>query len=152
MQEKRHFCRNKVFLFLDFVLFAIKHVFSIFFPKIIEVCGVARHNREGVGADQCGFEYDVSYQPDWLRRVTVTRQLESGRQSTKTLFRNPARAPEADPGERVRTRIVSGDQSLDVELALTDPHAAVRRVRISYEVPNGLGRLEEVEFTLESQG
>lgn len=112
---------------------------------------MARHNRDGRGVDQRGFEYDVSYQPDWLKRVKVTRQLESGRQSTKTLFRNPASGPEAEPGERIRTRIASDDQSLAFEVALTDPQAAITRVRISYERPNGNGRTEEVEFTLESE-
>jgi len=111
---------------------------------------VARHNRDGAGADQRGFEYDVSYQPDWLKLVKVTRQLETGRQSTKTLFRNPA-DPEAEPGDRIRTRITSTDQSLDFEIALTDPRAAVKRVRIAYEVPGANGRTEEVEFTLESE-
>jgi hypothetical protein len=112
---------------------------------------VARHNREGHGADQRGFEYGVSYQPDWLRQVKVTRLLETGRQSTKTLFRNPADGPERVPGERVRTRIVSMDQGLDFEVALSDPHASVRRIRISYTLPASDGaRVEEVEFTLES--
>jgi hypothetical protein len=112
---------------------------------------VARHNREGSGADQRGFEYGVSYQPDWLKLVKVTRQLETGRQSTKTLFRNPAPHPETEPGERIRTRIVSSDQSLEFEVALTDPKMAVKRVRIAYEVPGENGRTEEVEFTLESE-
>jgi len=56
-----------------------------------------------------------------------------------------------EPGERIRTRIVSEDQSLDFEVALTDPGAAVRRVRIAYEVPGENGRREEVEFTLECE-
>ena len=111
---------------------------------------MARHNRDGAGADQRGFEYDVSYQPDWLKLVKVTRQLETGRQSTKTLFRNPS-APEAEPGDRIRTRITSPDQALDFEVALTDPRCAVKRVRIAYEVPGTNGRTEEVEFTLESE-
>jgi hypothetical protein len=113
---------------------------------------VARHNREGHGADQRGFEYGVNYQPDWLKQVKVTRQLETGRQSTKTLFRNPAGAPEAEPGERVRTRIVSRDQRLDFELALTDPRSAVRSIRVCYALPGENGRVDEVEFTLESEG
>ena len=112
---------------------------------------MARHNREGNGADQRGFEYGVNYQPDWLKLVKVTRQLESGRQSTKTLFRNPIDRPQAEPGERIRTRIKSRDQSLDFEVALTDPRAAVRRIRIAYSVPDANGSLEEVEFTLESE-
>ncbi len=112
---------------------------------------MARHNRDGAGADQRGFEYGVSYQPDWLKLVKVTRQLESGRQSTKTLFRNPANGPETEPGERIRTRITSADQALDFEVALTDPNASVKRVRVAYEVPGANGRVEEVEFTLESE-
>jgi len=113
---------------------------------------VARHNREGHGADQRGFEYAVNYQPDWLKQVKVTRQLETGRQSTKTLFRNPREQPEAEPGDRVRTRIFSADQRLDFEVSLADPRASVRRIRISYSLPGPDGaREEEVEFTLESE-
>ncbi len=113
---------------------------------------MARHNREGHGADQRGFEYGVSFQPDWLRQVKVTRQLESGRQSTKTLFRNPAGQPEAEPGDRVRTRITSSDQGVDFEVALSDPRSAVKRIRVAYAVPSDDGvRDEEVEFTLESE-
>jgi hypothetical protein len=111
---------------------------------------VARHNRDGAGADQRGVEYEVSYQPDWLKLVKVTRTLESGRQSTKTLFRNPQTQPEAEPGDRIRTRISSTDQALEFEIALTDPRSAVKRIRVAYEVPGANGRREEVEFTLES--
>lgn len=113
---------------------------------------MARHNREGHGADQRGFQYGVSYQPDWLKQVKVTRQLETGRQSTKTLFRNPQSRSEAEPGDRVRTRIVSADQALDFEVSLADPRASVRRIRISYGLPSPDGlREEEVEFTLEAE-
>lgn len=113
---------------------------------------MARHNREGHGADQRGFEYAVNYQPDWLKQVKVTRQLETGRQSTKTLFRNSQDMPEAEPGDRVRTRITSGGQQLDFEVCLSDPRAAVRRIRVSYALPSPDGtREEEVEFTLESE-
>ena len=113
---------------------------------------MARHNREGHGADQRGFEYAVNYQPDWLKQVKVTRQLETGRQSTNTLFRNPQERPEAQPGDRVRTRIVSGGQHLDFEVSLSDPRSAVRRIRVAYALPSGDGtREEEVEFTLEAE-
>jgi hypothetical protein len=112
---------------------------------------MARHNREGSGADQRGVEYAIGYQPDWLKRVKVTRQLETGRQSTMTLFRNPARGPEATPGDRVRTHISSPEQALDVEVAVTDPRAAVRSIRVVCEVPAADGRMEEVEFTLERE-
>ncbi len=111
---------------------------------------MARHNREGHGADQRGFEYGVNFQPDWLRQVKVTRRLETGRQSTKTLFRNPSDRAEAEPGDRVRTRITSPDQGLDFEVALSDPGSAVTRIRVAYAVPSEDGHGdEEIEFTLE---
>ena len=112
---------------------------------------MARHNREGYGADQRGFAYEVNYQPDWLRHVKVTRVLQSGRQSTKTLFRNPADRQEASPGERVRTRILSADQGLDFEVAVTDLKGSVTRVRVAYMVTNERGEKEEIEFTLENE-
>jgi hypothetical protein len=135
---------------LDISSRARKHSFT-HFPEFLPGGGwVARHNREGHGADQRGFEYGVNYQPDWLRQVKVTRQLETGRQSTKTLFRRPSDRAEAEPGERVRTRIVSQDQGLDFEVALTDPKGSVRRIRVAYALPDEHGgREEEVEFTLE---
>jgi len=112
---------------------------------------MARHNREGGGTDQHERRYRISFQPDWLRFVKVTRQLDSGRQSTKTLFRNPAPRQEAPPGDRIRTRIVSPGQGLDFEIAVTDPNQAIKRIRVSYVVPDPEGGPdEEVEFTLES--
>ena len=112
---------------------------------------MARHNRDGHGADQRGFAYEVNYQPDWLRHVKVTRVLQSGRQSTKTLFRNPSDQQEALPGERVRTRIVSPDQSLDFEVAVSDLKGAVVRVSVAYVTVNEQGEKEEIEFTLENE-
>jgi len=101
--------------------------------------------------DQRGYVYGISYQPDWLRHVKVTRTLESGRQSTKTLFRNPAGRREAEPGERVRTRITSPDQGVDFEVSVRDRGRAVRRVRVACLVasPDGKGE-EEVEFILDA--
>lgn len=111
---------------------------------------MARHNREGGGQDQKNERYRISYQPDWLRFVKVTRRLDSGRQSTMTLFRNPTARPEAPPGERVRTRVVCPGQDLDFSIAVSDPNHAIRRVRVSYVLPDEAGgRPEEVEFTLE---
>ena len=138
---------------LDILPLRGKHSFTHFLRnRFPEDRGLGRHNREGQGADQRGFEYGVNYQPDWLRQVKVTRQLSTGRQSTKTLFRNPTGRPETSPGDRVRTRIVSLDQGLDFEVSLADPRGSVRRIRISYALPSENGiREEEVEFTLESE-
>ncbi|HUG42561.1 MAG TPA: hypothetical protein VMM12_19005 [Longimicrobiales bacterium] len=88
---------------------------------------MARHNREGHGSDQQGFGYTVSYQPDWLRQVKVTRLLDSGRQSTKTLFVNPTE-PARKPGRLVRTEVRSEAQDLRFAIAITDPGRVVRRV------------------------
>ena len=112
---------------------------------------MARHNREGRGADQRGQEYEVSYQPDWLRLVKVTRTLETGRQSTKTLFRNPADHAEAEPGDRVRTRVRSLDESLDFEISVSDPSCRVIGVRVTCVLTADDGSREEVEFSLDSQ-
>ena len=113
---------------------------------------MARHNRDGRGADQLGYQYAISYQPDWLRHVKVTRDLESGRQSTKALFRNPANRREAEPGDRVRTGVTSRDQGLDFEVAISDPNRVVRSVRVTCEVLGADGRtMEEIEFTLEGR-
>jgi len=112
---------------------------------------MARHNREGQGTDQRGFEYEVSYQPDWLRFVKVTRDLESGRQSTKTLFRNPSGSSEGEPGDRVRTRVTSPDQKIDFEVAVSDPNGAIVRVRVAYILTGENGKKEEVEFSFEDR-
>jgi hypothetical protein len=110
---------------------------------------MARHNREGSGSDQSGYEYEVRYQPDWFRLVKVTRTLDTGRQSTKTLYRNPVSRRKSRPGRRVRTGIRSPDQGLDVEISVRDPGRRVKRIRIACEIPSGEGGSELVEFTVE---
>lgn len=111
---------------------------------------MGRHNREARGADQRGFDYDISYQPDWLRLVKVTRTLENRRQSTKTLFRNPTR-PEQAPGARVRTRITSPEQQLDVELDIGDPRGVVKRIIVVTGPPGGSSSDEELEFIIHAE-
>jgi hypothetical protein len=111
---------------------------------------MARHNREGRGADQRGYDYDISYQPDWLHLVKVARTLESGRQSTKTLFRNPAER-EAQPGPRVRTHIVSKEQNLDFEISVSDPREVVRRVIVETVVPGSTDEEGTVVFIIEDK-
>ncbi len=88
---------------------------------------MARHNREAHGSDQRDFEYQVSYQPDWLRQVKVTRLLPSGRQSTMTLFTNPE-PPKREPGREVRTEIRSEEQGLAFQVSVRDPDRVVKRV------------------------
>jgi hypothetical protein len=111
---------------------------------------MARHNREGQGTDQHGHTYSVNYQPDWLRQVKVTRTLETGRQSTKTLFRNPMPRREAAPGDKVRVRVSSPEQGVDVEVGIGDPRLRVRKVQVHYAVPRPGGGEDEVVLTLEN--
>ncbi len=110
---------------------------------------MARHNREGTGQDQVGQTYTISYQPDWLRRVRVTRTLPSGRQSTKTLFRNPSDRWERRPGDQVRTRITCPDQDVDLEVVVRCDRRSVARVVVACFVSGPHGETEEVQFTLE---
>lgn len=108
---------------------------------------MARHNREGTGQDQLGRTYVVSYQPDWFYQVKVTRDLESGRQSTKTLFRNPE-PPEAEPGSRVRTKISSDELGVDFEITIEDPRGIVRRVTVETVATQGPDAAQNVGFTV----
>lgn len=109
---------------------------------------MARHNRDGRGFDQRGYEYAISYQPDWLQLIKVTRTLESGRQSTKTLFRNPSRR-EQRPGRKVRTRVSSAEQGVDFEIAVNDPGGVIKRVIVETEAPNLPEDEARVVFTLD---
>jgi len=112
---------------------------------------VARHNREGEGVDQHGFEYRISYQPDWLRQVKVSRDLATGRRSTMTLFRNPLERQEAAPGDLVRTRITCPEQGVDVEVSVRCHHREVSRIVVSCQVPRSGGEgSEELAFVLEN--
>lgn len=97
---------------------------------------MARHNREGEGEDQKGFVYRVSYQPDWLRHVKIARTLPTGRQSTKTLFRNPQETRARVPGTQVRTRITCPEQGVDVEVVVRCSRRAIQRVTVACEVPS----------------
>jgi hypothetical protein len=108
---------------------------------------MARHNREGKGEDQLGRTYAVSYQPDWFYQVKVTRDLESGRQSTKTLFRN-TEAPQGDPGPRVRTRIQSEELGVDFEITIEDPNGIVRRITVETVAPRGPDENQNLGFTV----
>ncbi len=112
---------------------------------------MSRHNRRGGGTDQRGFEYRISYQPDWLDRIRVTRRLPTGRQSTKTLFRNPSRRPEAEAGGLIRTTIESAEQDLHVEVALRADADRVGEVEVVWRSNGGPEpAMDRVSLTLHS--
>ncbi|MEX2583400.1 MAG: hypothetical protein WD766_09000 [Gemmatimonadota bacterium] len=108
---------------------------------------MARHNREGTGEDQLGRTYVVSYQPDWFYQVKVTRDLESGRQSTKTLFRNPEPA-QAEPGPRVRTKIDSEELGVSFEITIEDPRGIVKRITVETVAPEGPDENQNLGFSV----
>ncbi len=101
---------------------------------------MARHNRDGEGIDQHGDRYIINYQPDWLRQVKIARTLSrSNRQSTKTLFRNPANCAERPPGERVRTRVTSKDGKIDFEVTVSDKGRQVEQIVVTSRAADGKG-------------
>ena len=110
---------------------------------------MARHNRDARGTDQRGYDYEISYQPDWVRLIKVTRSLESGRQSTKTLFKNPA-PREQSPGSRVRTRVECKEQNLAFEVELDDPNGVVVRLIVVTQPARGAPG-ESLEFTIDDR-
>ena len=108
---------------------------------------MARHNREGEGTDQLGVCYRVSYQPDWLRQIKISRALSrSNRQSTKTLVRNPATFAERSPGHKIRTRVTSADGKLDFEVTVSDPDSRVDQVVVISRAADGRS---EIVFTID---
>jgi len=108
---------------------------------------MARHNREARGTDQRGSAYSISYQPDWLHQVKVSRDLHSGRQSTKILFRNEE-PPEASPGRGVRTHIVSEELGIDVLLTVEDGEQGVRKLTVEAVATRGPAEGETVCFVI----
>jgi hypothetical protein len=110
---------------------------------------MARHNRVARGSDQRGDTYELSYQPDWLRLVKVTRLLESGRQSTKTLFKNLTKREQA-PGQKVRTRVSSKAHRLEFEIELDDPQGVVRRIIVETAPPGEPGD-QKVVFSIDGR-
>ena len=88
--------------------------------------------------DQDGFGYRISYPPDWLDRIRVTRRLPSGRQSTRTLFRNPARKPQAGAKGLTRMgltriKIESAEQGLEVAISFSGGAGHVNEIEVHWQ-------------------
>lgn len=110
---------------------------------------MSRHNKYARGKDQLGFRYRISYPPDWLDRIKVTRRLHSGRQSTKTLFRNPVRVPKTSPGGLIRIQIESGEQDLLVEARVRADADRVGEVVVTWRGDQAIeSGTSNVRFTL----
>lgn len=69
-----------------------------------------------------------------------------------TLFRNPLEEREADPGERVRTRITCPEQGIDLEVAVRCEGDRASRIVVTCLVParaRRSGEDEEISFVIE---
>jgi hypothetical protein len=109
---------------------------------------MARHNRQAKGVDQHGDLWHISYQPDWIDRVKISRELPDGRRrSTVTLFKNEADRAEAEPGKVVRTRISAADGSAGFEVSLEDDDSIVERIVVVTRRKRGR-KEEEIHFVL----
>jgi hypothetical protein len=108
---------------------------------------MARHNRDAAGEDQMGLEYKVSYAPDWVQRIKVTRDLENRRQSTKTLFVNPEEAPKAENPDKVKTHITCEAADLDITVAVSST-SPVREINVETVLPKGPNAGEKVGFVI----
>lgn len=112
---------------------------------------MARHNQEARGVDQLGTLWRISYQPDWLSRIKISRQLPGDRRrSMVTLFRNPARRAEAPPGRTVRTAVSAVDGSADFRISVEDPDGVVESVVVITRRKRGR-KSEVVKYVLESR-
>ncbi|HSM35323.1 MAG TPA: hypothetical protein VK837_02915 [Longimicrobiales bacterium] len=91
-----------------------------------------RKNKSGKGKDQKGYEYKVSYQPDWLKELKSSRKDKKGKKDTVTIFQNPEKHQKEKPGKTVKTRVRS-DEGVDFTITLDDPKRAVKRIRVEYK-------------------
>ena len=91
-----------------------------------------RNNKSGKGKDQKGYEYTISYQPDWLKELKSSRKDKKGKKDTVTIFQNPEKHQKEKPGKTVKTRIRS-DEGVDFTITLDDPKRAVKRIRVEYK-------------------
>ena len=110
---------------------------------------MARHNRDARGVDQHGELWQLSYHPDWIKRIKISRRLpDRDRRSTVTLFKNEADRARAEPAKVIRTRIRAADGSADIEVSLEDRTGVVESVTVVTRRERN-GRSERVEFVLE---
>lgn len=110
---------------------------------------MARHNRDAKGVDQHGELWHLSYHPDWMRRVKISRKLpDRSRRSMVTLFKNDAERAQAEPAKVVRTRVRAADGSTNFEISLEDRAGTVESIVVVTRRRRG-DREERLEFVLE---
>ena len=68
-----------------------------------------------------GIRYVIGFQPDWLRYVKVTRDLETGRQSTRRSTRIRPTSGRQNPETGSEPGSLPKEQKLDFEVTIADP-------------------------------
>lgn len=107
----------------------------------------ARANAATQATDHVGRGFHIEYQPDWVRKVTLTSHA-GHTPSTTLLFRNDGYRLQ-DPGPVVRTRIASPDHGLDFEVAINDPGRVIKRIIVETVPADGSFDGEPMAFTIE---
>jgi hypothetical protein len=110
-----------------------------------------RKNKSGKGKDQKGYDYKISYQPDWLKELRSSRKDKKGKKDTVTIFQNPEKHQKEKPGKTVRTRVRS-DEGVDFTITLDDPKRAVKRIRVEYKAAVAAAAAQQEEQELQRRG
>lgn len=112
---------------------------------------MARHNQEARGVDQRGQMWKISFQPDWLSRLKISRKLGGERRrSSLTVFRNPARRAESKPGKIIKTGLRALDGSAEFRISVEDPMEMIESITVVAKKKRGR-RTEEIRFKLEAR-
>lgn len=116
---------------------------------------MARKNKSAKGKDQKGYEYEIKYQPDWLKRFKVSRKNKKGKKTTDVIFTNPETRQQQAPGTKVTTDVAS-DEGVNFSVTVNDPLGAIKRIRVEYATPatsrgkgNGRTKPEIIVYTMD---
>jgi hypothetical protein len=107
----------------------------------------ARPNQMARGSDARGSSYELSYQPDWVSKISVAHGAGEAAAITR-LFTNPGYKMQS-AGSVIGTRIASPAQGLDFEIILNDPGQVITRVIVETVTPSGPRKGEITTFTIE---
>ncbi len=93
--------------------------------------------QSGSGRDQRGFDYEVTYNPEWFRKLAVTRRDSNGQTTTVDVVTNPRTARSAPERPASATTHVKSNEGVDFTLVF---RGRAKQVRIDYIVPAESGK------------